>query len=120
MANGQFSGLSDDEVASCAQVLARVSRLLDGLKVLAAGELAGRVLAGRFDATGAASPGDYLCQSLLIGGAEAARRLTLAHAVLPGTGSITGGRVAREGRHSVLPPPSRSGLVQGPYDDARL
>ncbi len=87
---GQFSGLSDDAAAGCAQELERVSRLLDGLKVLAAGELAGCVLAGRFDATGAASPGDYLCQSLLIGGAEAARRLALARAVLPGADSITG------------------------------
>ncbi|ALE06952.1 hypothetical protein AL755_18290 [Arthrobacter sp. ERGS1:01] len=74
-----------------------LGRFLAALQVQAAGEVAARSLAGRFDSAGATSPADLLTTTLRISRAEANRRLRLAKHFLPATNPLT----------TVVTPPSQ-------------
>ncbi|PYI66407.1 hypothetical protein CVV68_14000 [Arthrobacter livingstonensis] len=79
--------LSDAQAVSWAQELEHLGGFLAALQVQIAGNLAGRVRAGRFD--GVKLPGDLLGTSLKLGRSEAARRLRLAERFLPATDEAT-------------------------------
>ncbi|WP_287928441.1 HNH endonuclease signature motif containing protein [Arthrobacter sp.] len=80
--------LSDAQAVSWAQELERLGCFLAALQVQAAGSLAGRVRAGRFD--GVRHPGELLALSLNLGRGEAGRRVRLASKFLPATDPLNG------------------------------
>ncbi|NVN00840.1 DUF222 domain-containing protein, partial [Arthrobacter sp. SDTb3-6] len=79
--------LSDAQAVSWAQELEHLGAYLAALQVQIAGNLAGRVRAGRFDGIKHAT--DLLGTSLKLGRGEASRRLRLAERFLPVTDELT-------------------------------
>ncbi|ALE91568.1 hypothetical protein AOC05_03120 [Arthrobacter alpinus] len=86
----ELGALSDTESMDWAQTLEHLSRLLAGLGVQAAADLADRVRAGRYDKDGFRTPAELLTSSLKLGRGEAHRRLRLAEHLLPATDGLTG------------------------------
>ncbi|WP_287934042.1 DUF222 domain-containing protein, partial [Arthrobacter sp.] len=82
-----MGSLSDAQAVSWAQELEHLGAFLAALQVQAAGDLAGRVRAGRFD--GVKLPTDLFGTSLKLGRSEAGRRLRLAGKFLPATDELT-------------------------------
>ncbi|MDQ0279322.1 hypothetical protein QO003_003625 [Arthrobacter silviterrae] len=79
--------LSDAEAVSWAQELEHLGSFLSALQVQVAGNLAGRVRAGRFD--GVKAPMNLLSTSLRVSRGEAGRRLRLADQFLPVRNDLT-------------------------------
>ncbi|WP_054010307.1 HNH endonuclease signature motif containing protein [Arthrobacter sp. ERGS1:01] len=84
-----LGSLSDASVVDWAQNLEHLGRFLVGMQVQAAGELADRALAGRFEQAGVKNPAELLTVSLNLSKAEANRRLRLAEHFLPSTNFLT-------------------------------
>ncbi len=84
-----LDSLSDAQSVAWARDLESLSRVLAALQVQAAGDLAARARAGRYDGEGATSPADLLTTTLRVGRAEANRRLRLAKQFLPVTDPLT-------------------------------
>lgn len=81
----ELGPLGELQLLAWTQDLECLGRFLAALQVQAAGEVAARSLAGRFDSAGATSAADLLSTTLRVSRAEANRRLRLAKHFLPAT-----------------------------------